>query len=94
VRYAVTNLIPEELLKQEVKIDNPGYSEKIVYQKYNHEIISYLEKQLEISDSIINISQLIRMIKNGETTDFIFRALNIIIFEELIKNKFGIKIKA
>jgi asparagine synthetase B (glutamine-hydrolysing) len=93
-RYAVSDLIPKELLNQEVKVGNPGYNERTLYQKYSSEVLFYLEKRLLESESIIYLPQLIQMIKNGETGDFIFRALNIVVFEEMIENKFGIRISS
>lgn len=88
IRYAVSDLLPKEITSYTKKMGNPGQDyREIIFDKNNcADIIEFI---MDHESTIINREFLLDHINKSEFGHYEFLALSLMVFEDIIKTKWG-----
>ncbi len=90
LRYSVEDILPDKIIQNKQKFGNGGYEEELI-NKNRDGIILYLKKVKEAGwESIVNIDLLMQKFQNKQFSDDMFRCLNIIVYEEILRNELNL----
>ncbi len=90
MRYAVSGLLPKQILSNKAKIGQPGVSEEKVFSANKQRIIAFLDSK---QSNLVNVDELKLQFQNNIFGEREFLCLALVVFEDILACKYKLRLR-